>query len=139
VKVPCYVIDACALIALINRESGHEVVRNLLKKSEDGTVTIAMHVVNLCEVYYDCLRGNSVKVADALLKVVDTMPLTIIDRIDTKLLKEVGKIKATEKVSLADAFAAGLAITLHAQLITSDHHEFEALADKGIVKILWFR
>jgi predicted nucleic acid-binding protein len=55
------------------------------------------------------------------------------------LLREVGKIKATEKVSLADAFAVGLAVTLHAQLVTSDHHEFETLQNKGMVKILWFR
>jgi predicted nucleic acid-binding protein len=97
-----------------------------------------MHTVNLCEVYYDCLRGNGAKVADALLKTIKTMPLTIVDRIDSKLLKETGKIKATEKVSLADAFAVGLAVTLHAQLITSDHHEFETLETKGTVKILWF-
>jgi PIN domain nuclease of toxin-antitoxin system len=31
---PVYVIDACALIALINQETGSEVVRDLLKKSE---------------------------------------------------------------------------------------------------------
>jgi predicted nucleic acid-binding protein len=132
-------MDACAFIALINREPGFEVVRDLLKKAEDGSVTVNTHVVNLCEVYYDCLRDSSVKVADSLLKTIETMPLTIIDKIDTTLLKETGKIKATEKVSLADAFAVGLAVTLHAQLVTSDHHEFEALAKKGIVKILWFR
>ena len=46
--------------------------------------------------------------ADMLL--MGTMPLKIVDRIDNKLLKETGRIKATEKVSLADAFAAALAI-----------------------------
>jgi PIN domain nuclease of toxin-antitoxin system len=76
-------MDACAFIALVNREPGQEVVRDLLKKAEDGAVNVNIHVVNLCEVYYDCLRGNSVKVADALLKTVENMPLTIIDRIDT--------------------------------------------------------
>ena len=117
-KIPCYVMDACAFIALVNLESGYDVVRELLKKAEDGSCIIYMHVVNLCVVYYDCLRGNSVKVADALLKAVESMPLQVIDRIDTKLLKEAGKIKTTEKVSLADAFAVGLAINLNAQLVT---------------------
>jgi predicted nucleic acid-binding protein len=138
-KIPCYVMDACALIALINREPGYEVVRDLLKKVEDGSAKVNMHAVNLCEVYYDCLRGSGSKVADALLKTIETMPLTIVVRIDAKLLKETGKIKATEKVSLADAFAVSLAVTLHAQLVTSDHHEFETLESKGTVRILWFR
>ncbi len=138
-KKPCYVLDACAFIALVNNESGHETVRELLKKSEQGLCTITMHAVNLCEVYYDCLRTSGSKVADALIKTVESMPLTIIENIDTKLLKEVGKIKASEKVSLADSFAAGLAVALHAQLITADHHEFEALESNGTVKVLWFR
>ena len=138
-KKPCYIIDACALIALINREPGYEVVRELLKKAEAGSVNVYMHIVNLCEVYYDCLRSSGTKIADALLKTIESMPLTIVDRIDVTLLKETGKIKASEKVSLADAFAVGLAVTLHAQLVTSDHHEFELLETKGIVRILWFR
>lgn len=138
-KVHSYVMDACAFIALVNREPGCEVVRDLLKKAEDGSCKINMHAVNLCEIYYDCLRSSSVKVADALLKTVESMPITVIDRIDTKLLRETSKVKATEKVSLADAFAVGLAITLHAQFVTSDHHEFETLENKGIVRILWFR
>jgi PIN domain nuclease of toxin-antitoxin system len=75
------IIDACALIALINREPGYEVVRELLKKSEVGSVNVSMHIVNLCEVYYDCLRSSTTKVADALLKTIETMPLTIVDRI----------------------------------------------------------
>ena len=75
--------------------------------------------------------------ADMLL--MGTMPLKIVDRIDNKLLKETGRIKATEKVSLADAFAAALAIISKARLVTSDHHEFGPLETKGIISPLWFR
>jgi predicted nucleic acid-binding protein len=138
-KTPAFVIDACAMLALVNHEPGHEIVLDLLKKAESDDVIVRMHSVNLCEVYYDCLRRSGVKVADALLKTVESMPIVVVDSIDDKLLKETGKIKATEKVSLADAFAIALAITTKARLVTSDHHELEPLELKGIVNILWFR
>ena len=109
-KADLYIIDACALIALLNREPGYDVVLSILKDAENGKATVFMHAVNLCEVYYDCLRQSGEKTADSLLKTIGAMPLKIVDRIDNKLLKETGRIKATEKVSLADAFAAALAI-----------------------------
>ena len=138
-KPPVYVIDTCALIALINQENGSDVVSDLLKNAGMGKVSVKIHAVNLCEIYYDCLRRNGTKIADALLKTVKTMPMEIVDHIKVNLLKKVGKIKATEKVSLADAFAVGLAIVSKAHLVTSDHHEIEPLERKGVVNVLWFR
>jgi uncharacterized protein len=138
-KANSYVIDACALIALVNREPGHEVVIDLLRKAEEGTVTACMHAVNLCEVFYDCLRTSGARTADTLLKTIDGMPLIIVDRIDNRLLREAGKIKVAERLSLADAFAAGLANMLNALLVTADHHEFETIAEKGMVKVHWIR
>lgn len=138
-KLPVYVIDACALIALINQEPGYDIVLNLLKKAETGEINVKMHAVNLCEVYYDCLRVKNSKTADALLKTVEIMPLEIISLIENRLLKEVGAIKATQKVSLADAFAIGLSVISKAQLVTSDHHELEPLERNGIIQVLWIR
>ena len=50
-KTSAFVVDACAILALINREPGHNVVLELLKKAENDSVIVRMHVVNLCEVY----------------------------------------------------------------------------------------
>ena len=138
-KPPVYVFDTCALIALINQENGSDVVSDLLKNAEMNKVSVKIHAVNLCEIYYDCLRRNGTKIADALLKAVKMMPMELVDNINIKLLKKAGEIKATEKVSLADAFAVGLAIVSKARLVTSDHHEIGPLDRKGIVKVLWFR
>jgi PIN domain nuclease of toxin-antitoxin system len=138
-KPPVYVVDACALIALINQEAGGDIVRDLLKNAESGGCHVKIHAVNLCEVYYDCLRIKNSKVADELLKTVETMPLETVALIENRLLKEVGAIKATQKVSLADAFAVGLAIISKAHLVTSDHHELEPLERSGIIQVLWIR
>ena len=134
-----FVLDACALIALLNQEEGSEIIRDLLRRAEHGSVTVRLHAVNLCEVYYDCLRVSGGIKAEALLKTVEIMPIFVEETIDGRLLREVGRIKASEKLSLADAFAVGLAITSKARLLTSDHHELEPLQKKGIVKIEWFR
>jgi len=87
----------------------------------------------------DCLRVKNSKIADELLKAVEAMPLEIVTLIENRLLKEVGAIKATQKVSLADAFAVGLAIISKAHLVTSDHHELEQLERSGIIQVLWIR
>jgi PIN domain nuclease of toxin-antitoxin system len=48
-----YVLDACAMIALLLREPGEEVVwAHLLDKD----ATCFAHSLNLCEVFYDFYR-----------------------------------------------------------------------------------
>jgi predicted nucleic acid-binding protein len=43
-----------------------------------------------------------------------------------------GELKATHRrVSLADCFAIELAVRLQAMILTADHHEFDALADRA--------
>ena len=49
-----YVLDACALIAWLRDEAGADQVEALLL---DNGATVMIHAVNLCEVYYDCLRS----------------------------------------------------------------------------------
>ena len=35
-----FVLDACALIALLNQEEGSEIIRDLLRRAEHGSVTV---------------------------------------------------------------------------------------------------
>lgn len=44
------ILDACAVIAFLRDEAGADVVRETLL-NEDNTCMI--HLINLCEVYYD--------------------------------------------------------------------------------------
>jgi hypothetical protein len=44
-----------------------------------------------------------------------------------------------ERVSFADAFALSLAERLHIPLVTTDHHEFDAVERKGLFRFLWLR
>jgi predicted nucleic acid-binding protein len=43
------------------------------------------------------------------------------------------------RISFADAFTLALAERLHIPLITTDHHEFDAVEQKGHFRFLWLR
>ena len=62
------------------------------------------------------------------------------DDMDIEFWQDAGELKAIHKrVSLADCSAIALAKRLDAELVTSDHHELDALADLDVCKILFFR
>lgn len=133
------ILDACALIAFFNGEDGAGVVLTLFKEAEAGNLKICLHAINLCEVYYDCLRKSGSKIANKLLKRVKQLPLEIVEIVDMKLIKEVGRFKASEKISLADAFALGLSAIRKGKVVTSDHREFDIVEKNGLAKFLWIR
>lgn len=54
-------------------------------------------------------------------------------------MQRVGVIKVEERISFADAFALALAERLHIPLITTDHHEFDAVERKGHFRFMWLR
>jgi PIN domain nuclease of toxin-antitoxin system len=62
-----YVLDACAMIAVLNGEEGAGIIKELFEKAETGEVTVSMHAVNVLEVYYDRIRAINSEVADEFL------------------------------------------------------------------------
>lgn len=119
-----YVLDACALLALIKKEDGALTVRQAL---EAGNNVCLVHAVNLCEVYSDCLRCYGNDSTEKLL--ADFIEAGLISRndLDVDFWKAAGKLKARGRISLADCFAIALAVREDAVLMTSDRHEFEPL------------
>jgi predicted nucleic acid-binding protein len=63
-----YVLDACAVIALLDGEEGAEIVKDLFEKAEAGKITVYIHSVNLLEVYYDRIRAINLEVAEEFLE-----------------------------------------------------------------------
>jgi len=51
------ILDACALIAYLNKEEGGDVVKVLLQDNETGNNLILLHSVNFLETYYDHKRN----------------------------------------------------------------------------------
>jgi predicted nucleic acid-binding protein len=67
------------------------------------------------------------------------LPLELWREADDAFIQRVGIIKVEERVSFADAFALALAERLSIPLVTTDHHEFDAVERKGRFRFLWLR
>jgi len=134
-----YIFDACALIAVLNKEDGAEVVRDLIDKANDNSVSISMNIVNLLEVYYGIRRELGQDLADKVLSSVKSNSIEIIETITEDIFIEAGRLKSTYRISLADSLALAEASLSGAILITSDHHEFDVIEAAENIKFNWFR
>jgi PIN domain nuclease of toxin-antitoxin system len=130
------VLDACAMIAFLRGEPGAEVVRGILL---DPTARCYAHSINLCEVYYDFARSAGRKTARAALRDLKAAGIRMRRDIGQDFWMRIGDLKATQKVSLADCFAIQLSKRLHGDVVTSDHHEFDALASQSICRVHFIR
>lgn len=131
------VLDSYALMALFHDEKGAEDVEKLLIKAESGNPKLLMCVVNWGEIYYSIMRGASQEAAEEKAREIAGMPIELVAaETDLKLVRMAATLKATRKLSYADAFAGALAKMERAELVTGDP-EFKAL--EGEIKIAWLR
>jgi PIN domain nuclease of toxin-antitoxin system len=131
-----YVLDACAMIALLLQEPGEEVVWSCLLEKD---ATCFAHSMNLCEVFYDFYRDSGETAASEAIE--DLRWLGIVERsdLDQTFWREAGTLKGTQRVSLADCCAITLTKRVAGTLLTSDHHEFDTLVKFGICPIKFIR
>jgi len=132
---PTHIVDASALIAYFKSEEGHEKFADLLR---DERNVLAMHTVNLCEVYYNYLRSDGLeKAEDAWAKANGI--LRILETVDLQFMKRVGRWKVDHNLGFADAFAAATAEENGCPLITTDHNDFRRVEQAGALQIVWLR
>jgi predicted nucleic acid-binding protein len=131
-----YVLDASAMIAWLRNEPGDDVVDNAIR---DTASQCLAHAINLCEVYYDAYRNAGEAKAESVI--TDMAAVGVLERgdLDQPFWKEVGKLKAGGKVSLADCCAITLTNRVGGALLTSDHHEMDRIAAAGICSITFIR
>lgn len=131
-----YVLDACAMIAYLQGEPGGSVVDGLLRNPAHRCHA---HAINLCEVYYDFIRRADKPTAEQAIN--DLLSDGVAERadMDPGLWRDAGRLKAGRRVSLADALGVALSLRPGAELVTSDHHEFDPLAAAGVCPILFIR
>jgi predicted nucleic acid-binding protein len=134
-----YVLDACALLALFNKEEGGDKVNKLFKQAKSGEITLYMSVVNLIEVFYGIIRDEGLEKATEIQKKIDASPLEIVDTITPQIYHRASLLKGTNKMSIADAIGIATAESLDAAFVTSDHHELDAVEAKEAIDFCWIR
>jgi len=127
------VLDSYAILAFLFQESGHEKVLELFDKASEKDKTLLIAAPNWAEGRYMVERkvGPS-KWAEVRHKLLG-LPLEIIPA-DQAMAELAGEIKTSNKMSLADCFAAALAKQRKLEIYTGDP-EFKAVENQ--IKVTW--
>ena len=121
-----FVLDTFALVAFFRAEKGADEIENLLVNALQGRHQLYLCSYNAGEIYYCIWRKNGREMANTCRIKLLQFQITIVEA-DLQLTFEAAAIKATHKLSYADAHAA-LALHLNAALLTGDK-EFNNLKD----------
>ncbi len=118
-----FVLVSGALLTFLYGEPGHERVEELLTTA-GARMVLRLHRIHLGEVYYLFYRKGGEMLAEEMLTDVRQLPIILEDRVSPALMREAGRLKASHRLSYADAFAAGLARVRRGTLVSADRREF---------------
>ena len=134
-----YVMDACALIALLSQEEGSDRVLSVYNRAVSGDAALIMNVLNLLEVYYGDYRAHGKEAASNMVANVYASPIQIIPAISGDIFEEAGRLKASYRISLAGSVALAQTLVSDGTLLTSDHHEFDVIEEQENIRLEWIR
>lgn len=126
------VLDAFAVMVFFENEPGADYVRELINTAVAGKTALLMSVINLGEVWYSIARKISTQQADRCIQDIRSMPIEIVPA-EWELTYQAAQFKIAGKLSYGDCFAAALAHSRDAELITGDK-EFASLDKKISIK-----
>ena len=126
------VLDAFAMLTLLGKDKGYEIVNDFLERSTKGKVKAYMNLINWGEVYYTLIKRGKTVDAEEFWEVRRDYPIVFVEP-TTKRIREASKIKGKYPVSYADAFCIALAIELKARVLTGDE-EFRTVDG---LRLIW--
>lgn len=120
-----YVLDTSALLTLRSDEPGATQVAELLAEATSGDAICYGSFITLMEVLYRVWKNEGEAVGRAAYHLCNNLPIQWIHE-SSELLERAAEVKATQPLSLADAWIAATALELGAALVHKDP-EFESL------------
>lgn len=130
------VLDAGVFLALIKQEKGASRMRQLLREHRGETW---IHAAQLLEIYYGMEQGFGRARAERVWDIADNCGIKQRDDLDRDFLRDAAFAKVTHKMSFADSFAVALARRLSCALVSTDHHELDAVKAAGVCDVLFIR
>ena len=137
--VPAYALDSFALLVWLQDDPGADIVQSLLEQADKGMAKLYLSWMSVAEVYY-IVKRKSVEedpqlAADTVVEALEHLSIQIEPVTKTEAVAA-ARIKAVHAMSLADAFAAALAMANNAKVVTGDP-EFQSVELQKKVSILW--
>jgi uncharacterized protein len=127
------VLDSWAILAFLEDEPSAPEIEKILIDAARAQEPLWMTAVNLGEVWYSIARTRSKKEADEVIRKTMSLNVKIVPA-DWDLSYQAAKFKVQGQIAYADCFAAALALSKRAELVTGDP-EFKRL--EGQIKIVW--
>ena len=127
------VLDSYAVLAFLFQERGHEKILELFDKASEKDKTLLIAAPNWAEVRYMVERKVGLGKWNEVHHKLLGLPIEIVPA-DQVMAELAGEIKASNKMSLADCFAAALAKQRKLEIYTGDP-EFKAVERE--VKVVW--
>ncbi len=128
-----YVLDANAVLDLLEAGPGFGQVEKLLQSALRNEVSVLVSVLNWGEVFYLLWQRRGEDKARHTLAKLSRLPLQIV-AVDFPQAMRAGELKAAHKIPYVDCVTASLAVLNQAVLVTSDR-DFEKLGRQ--FPILW--
>ena len=128
-----YVLDASAVLDLLENGPGAERVEQILAGADKQENTVAMSVLNWGEVFYNVWQHHGEEAARKAIAELSRLPIEIVP-VEQKQALKAGEIKAMHKLSFVDCVAGSLAELRSATLVTADR-DFQKLGRR--IQVLW--
>jgi predicted nucleic acid-binding protein len=127
------VLDSWPLLAFFQNEPMADAVELLLTEARDRGWPLWISSINLGEILYTLARRQSQPFANEQIQAIEELGIERVDA-DWPLTLQAAHYKSRHKISYADGFAAALAKSRNAPLVTGDP-EFHSLEKE--IKIHW--
>ena len=114
-----YVLDTSALLALRDNESGADEVANVLYQARQGKAECFACFMSLMEVFYRVWKDESELEGRLAYQQCLALPIVWIHE-QASLLEKAAEVKATQQLSLADAWIVATALLQGAELMHKD-------------------
>ncbi len=113
------VLDASAVMSFLENRHGAEEVEELLAAGVGGKTELLMSVINWGEVYYSIALAHGHDAARKTAAEIAQLPIEVADA-DLDLTAIAAELRARYKLPYADCFAAALAKSRKARVLTAD-------------------
>lgn len=132
-KPRAFVFDSWAIMAYLEDEPSAEKIADLIADAHEDGTPLKMSVVNAGEVWYIIARRTSPAEADKAVRLIEEIGIAFVDA-DLPITKLASSFKVKGNISYADCYAAALAKSEKAALLTGDR-EFRQLEKD--VRMIW--
>lgn len=129
------VLDSYAVISYLQQQEGYQEVTTIFDECVAKDREVFLSIINWGEVIYQAIRRGGETRAKLAEDAMATLPIQLVEA-NKELTHQAAVLKASNKMSYADCFAAALAVKKKGELVTGDS-EFKQVEKQ--VKVRWIK